>query len=107
MEGKIDSHGFDRDGFDLSRPIVRVHPSPALCVIHSKFRLFYTIQGLKLDNHRIKDRMRHNSFKVTCLKKEEFDFHMYISEVSDPRQRKLVFFNDIILKRFYIINLII
>ncbi len=55
VEEEIDSDGFDKDGFDLSRPKIRVRPFPGPCVVHPKFRPYYTNQGFELDNRRIKD----------------------------------------------------
>ncbi len=37
VEEEIDSYGFDQDRFALSRPIIRVRPSPAICIVNPEF----------------------------------------------------------------------
>jgi hypothetical protein len=75
---EIQYDGFDKDGFDGSRPTVRVHQLPALVLgdQNSKFRLFYTNQGAEWENKLLRDRMERHCLNVTCRTQAEYDITM-------------------------------
>jgi hypothetical protein len=70
---EIQSGRFDKDGFNGSRPTVKVRQLPALVLgdPNSKFGMFDTNQGAEWENKLLRDRIQRHGLKVICRTQEE------------------------------------